>query len=160
MLTQKTTKTLIILTIVLFAFSHADGDSGIYCVSLKRFSKHNKLFRRVRGFDFQVNNAEIHSIPGNPLMGLAIDNNKNYFGTYNAYCPGGPCGCDVKYFYDNFVIIKKRPSVNLDKVRIKFSFTVEQESINDKGDEIDDGEVTYDFTNKDLNIKKCKGRPY
>ncbi|MBF0458083.1 MAG: hypothetical protein HQK99_09330 [Nitrospirae bacterium] len=166
MLTPKTTKTLIILTIVLFAFSFVEGDNGLYCVSLKKFTKPNKVFYRVRGFEFDVTNAEIHRIPRWTPIGFAVENNKNYGGNYHASCPGGPCGFDKKFFYDDFVVIKKRQGVKLDKVKIKFSFRIEQDTINDKGEVVDDpehldqDEVTYHFTNKDLNIRRCEDTRY
>ncbi|MCG6551597.1 MAG: hypothetical protein L7F77_04665 [Candidatus Magnetominusculus sp. LBB02] len=164
MLPKKTTKTLIMLAIVLFAFSFVEGGDGLYCVSLKKFTKPNKVFRRVRGFEFDVTNAKIHRIPEMPSMGFAVENNKNYHGNYDAFCPGGPCGFDKKFFYDDFVVIKTRPGVKLDNVTMKFSLKMEQDTIDDKGEVIDDGknfdqdEVTYNFTNKDLNIRRCADR--
>ncbi|MBF0457445.1 MAG: hypothetical protein HQK99_06080 [Nitrospirae bacterium] len=162
--TKKTAITLIILTIVLFAFSVAEGDDNLFCVSLKEFHKTNKLFRRIRSFDFHVTNAEIQIIPDTPSVhGFNVENNINWSGSYDGNCNGGrggPGGFEIDSLYDDFVVIRKRPGVKLDKVRIKFSFTVEQDSINNKGEETDDGEVTYHFTNKDLNIRKCKDLPY
>ncbi|MEO5360172.1 MAG: hypothetical protein H7843_06945 [Nitrospirota bacterium] len=161
MLTQKAAKTLIILVTVLFTFSFAEGDDDLYCVSLKQFSKGNKIFRRIRGLGFHVTNAEIYSILHTPPgLEFTVDNNKNYSGSYSGACQGGPGGFYLEFFYDDFVVLKKRPGATLDQVRIKFNFTIEQDSINDKGIEIDDGEVTYHFTNKDLNIHRCKGRSY
>ncbi|MCG6552453.1 MAG: hypothetical protein L7F77_09005 [Candidatus Magnetominusculus sp. LBB02] len=66
----------------------------------------------------------------------------------------------MPFFYDDFVVIKTRPGVELDKVNITFSFTVEQGAVNANGDDIYEGEVTYNFTNKDLNIRRCKDRQY
>ncbi|MBF0459352.1 MAG: hypothetical protein HQK99_15790 [Nitrospirae bacterium] len=162
MLTQKTTKTLIILTILLFAFSFAEGDDDLFCVSLKEFNKGNKIFHRIRGLYFHVTNAEIYSILHTPPgLEFAVDKNKDYSGSYGGACyGGGPGGFNLEFFYDDFVVIKTRPGVKADKVRIKFSFTVERTSINDKGDETYDGEVTYKFTNKELNIRRCKDRQY
>ncbi|MBF0457442.1 MAG: hypothetical protein HQK99_06065 [Nitrospirae bacterium] len=161
MLTNKTTKTLIILTIVLFAFSFAEGDDDLFCVSLKELPKSNKLFHRVVGLDFHVSNAEIYRILHNPPgFEFEVNKNKNWSGSYSGSKWNGPGGFYMPFFYDDFVVIKTRTGVNLDKVKIKFSFTVEQDSIDDKGKEIDDGEVTYHFTNKDLNIHRCKDKPY
>lgn len=176
MLTKKTAKTLIILTIVLLAISHADGGDNIFvgddifCVSMKKFNKKNRLFRRIRSFDFHVTNAIIHGLPDTPhVHGFFIKNYLNYSGSYDGNCNGGrggPGGFEIDFLYDDFVVIKKRSGVKLDKVRIKFSFSIEEDIVDDKGNEIDKGnytgedEVTYHFTNKDLNIHKCKGWPY
>lgn len=159
MLTGKAAKTLIILIIVLFAFSVAEGDDDLYCVSLKGFAKRNKLFRRIRGLNFHVTNAEINTILHTPPgLSFNVDKNINWSGHYGGACQGGPGGVYLEFFFDDFVVIKKRPGVKLAKVKIKFSFTIEQYSIDDNGEEIDDDEKTYHFTNKDLNIRKCKNR--
>ncbi|MEO5359744.1 MAG: hypothetical protein H7843_04780 [Nitrospirota bacterium] len=161
MLTQKTAKTLVILTILLFAFSVAEGDDNLFCVSLKQLPKSNKIFHRVVGLKFYSTNAEIYSILHNPPGFIfEVDKYIKGSGSYRGFKWNGPGGFYLEFFYDDFVVIKTRPGIKLDKVRIKFSFTIEQYSINDKGDEIDEGEVTYDFTNKDLNIRKCKGTLY
>ncbi|KWT92864.1 hypothetical protein [Candidatus Magnetominusculus xianensis] len=170
MLTKKTAKTLIILTIVLFIISHADGGDNIFmgddifCVSLKKFHKKNRLFRRIRSFDFHVTNAIIHGLPDTPdVHGFFIKNYLNYSGSYYGNCDGGrsgPGGFKIDFLYDDFVVIKKRPGVKLDKVRIKFSFFVEQDILDDKGNDIDYSEVTYHFTNKDLNIHRCRANAF
>ncbi|MEO5359806.1 MAG: hypothetical protein H7843_05090 [Nitrospirota bacterium] len=170
MLTKKTAKTLIILTILLFAFSHADGGDDIFCVSMKKFNKKNRLFRRIRSFNFHVTNAIIHGLPYTPgVKVFAIENSINYSGTYYGHCVAGHSGLggfDIDFLYNDFVVIKKRPGVKLDKVKVKFSFSIEEDIVDDKGNEIDKGnytgenEVTYHFTNKDLNIHRCRANAF
>ncbi|MBF0458783.1 MAG: hypothetical protein HQK99_12915 [Nitrospirae bacterium] len=163
MLTKKTAKTLIILATVLLTLSFAEGDNGLFCVSLKQLPKSNKIFNRVVGFDFHVTNAKIHSIVHSPSpfgFIFEVDTYKNWSGHCRGYKWNAPGGFHLPFFYDDFIIIKKRPGVELDEVKIKFSFTIEQYSVNDKGEEKDDGEVTYDFTKKDLNIRSCEDLPY
>ncbi|KWT91015.1 hypothetical protein [Candidatus Magnetominusculus xianensis] len=161
MLNKRFSNTLLILIIVLFTFSVAGGDDDLYCVSLNGFTKKNKLFRRIRGLNFHITDAEIYSILHTPPVdSFAVDKKRNWRGSYTGACQGGHGGFNLGFFFDDFVVIKKRPGVRLDKVKIMFSFTIEQYSINDKGVEIDDGEVAYHFTNKDLNIHRCKGKLY
>ncbi|MBF0488798.1 MAG: hypothetical protein HQK98_11630 [Nitrospirae bacterium] len=156
-------KTLIILAILLFAFSFAEGDDGLFYVSLNQLPKSGKIINRVVGFDFHVSNAKIHSILHAPSpfgFIFEVDKYRNYSGHYRGYKWNAPCGLDIDFFYDDFVVIKTRPGVNLDNIKIKFSFTIEQTLVNDKGKEIDDGEVTYHFTNIDFNIHKCEDLTY
>ncbi|MCG6551220.1 MAG: hypothetical protein L7F77_02740 [Candidatus Magnetominusculus sp. LBB02] len=163
MLTQKTAKTLVILAILLFAFSFAEGDDGLLCVSLKKLPKSNKIIHRVVGFDFHVSNAKIHNILHSPSpfgFIFEVDKYRDYSGHCHGYKWNAPGGLDIDFFYDDFVVIKTRTGVELDQVNIKFSLTIEQDAVYDKGKEIDNGEVTYNFTNKDLNIRKCKGKLY
>ncbi|WP_420264688.1 hypothetical protein [Candidatus Magnetominusculus dajiuhuensis] len=161
MLTKKAAKTLIILTIVLFAFSFAEGGDDLFCVSLKELPKSNKIFHRVVGLDFHSSNAEIYSVLHNPPGFIfEVDKYINGRGSYRGFKWNGPGGFYLEFFYDDFVVIKTRPGVNLDKVKVKFSFTVELYSSDDKGDEIYDGEKTFHIKSKDINIRKCEGMAY
>ncbi|WP_420264694.1 hypothetical protein [Candidatus Magnetominusculus dajiuhuensis] len=156
-------KTLIILAILLFAFSIARGDDGLFCVSLNQLPKSGKIISRVVGFDFHVSNAKIHSIlhASSPFGFIfEVDKYRNYSGHYRGYKWNAPGGLDIDFFYDDFVVIKKRPGVNLDKVKIKFSFTVELYSSDDKGDEIYDGEKIFHIKRKGINIHKCEDLTY
>lgn len=159
MLTGKAAKTLIILVIVLFAFSAAEGDD-FYCVSLKKkFKISSKIHYSIMAFGFTVTNAEMYSLLHNPpgwLFDFRKDDNGN--GGFSGGVPVFAGGIRLNFFYDDFVVIKKKKGVKLNEVKLELSLQTIEVPKDDTDDKDSDGDKSYDFTNKNFNIRRCKDR--
>ncbi|WP_420264691.1 hypothetical protein [Candidatus Magnetominusculus dajiuhuensis] len=161
MLTRKAKKTLIILILVLLPFSIAEGDN-LYCVSLKKdFKISNNIYYGITSFDFEVSNAEVHNILHKPL-GWVLEVSKDKKGN------GGIGGCILQFagsvrlnfFYDDFVIIKKKSGVKLKDVKLTLKLETDESLKDGTDNDTYNGDKTYNFTNKNFNIHRCKNKLY
>ncbi|MEO5361953.1 MAG: hypothetical protein H7843_16185 [Nitrospirota bacterium] len=152
MFTRKTTKTLILLILILFTLSNADGDE-LYCISLKReFKISSNIHYGIMDADFEVKNAELYNVLHKPRgWVMVVYKEKDGSGVVSGGALVFAGSVRLKFFYDDFVVIKKKSGVKLDDIKLTLQLKTDEEKT---------GENTYDFTNKDLNIRKCKNRPY
>ncbi|KWT91012.1 hypothetical protein [Candidatus Magnetominusculus xianensis] len=161
MLTGNTVKTLIIVIMILFALSTAEGD-GLYCVSLKKdFKISNKIHYSIMSMYFDVTNAEIYSLPYKPEGWMFdISKSKNGSGSFGGCVLWFPGGIQLNYFYDDFAVIKKKPGVNSNKIELKLEINT-VESLKDNTDDKDfESDKSYKFKNDNFNIRRCEGNLY
>ncbi|KWT92675.1 hypothetical protein [Candidatus Magnetominusculus xianensis] len=161
MFTQKAATTLIMLIVVFCAVSAVEGDD-LYCVSLRKdFKISNRIFYGIMSADFKVTNAELYKVLHKPI-GWVLSVWKDNEGE------GGLAGgalvfagsVRLNFFYDDFVIIKKKSGVKLNDVKLTLKLETD-ETINDgANDNNSNADKTYDFTNKDFNIRRCKDKLY
>ncbi|MEO5361914.1 MAG: hypothetical protein H7843_15975 [Nitrospirota bacterium] len=161
MLTRKTTKTLIILIIVLFTVSAAEGDD-LYCVSLRKdFKISNKIFYGIMSADFEVTNAELYNVLHKPIgWVLSVWKYKDGSGRFAGGALVFAGSVRLNFFYDDFVVIKKKSGVKLNDVKLTLKLETDEGLKDGTDDKNYNGDKTYDFTNKDFNIRRCKGRSY
>lgn len=159
MFTRKATKALIILITLLIAFPVAEGDE-LYCVSLKKsFKISSKIHYSIMTMYFEVTNAEIYSIAHKPLAWIIdISKDSNGSGNFSGGVPVFAGGVRLNYFYDDFVVIKKRSGIKFNNIKLKLSFGTCENLKDDTDDKDFEGDKSYEFTNKDLNIRRCSGK--
>ncbi|MBF0458535.1 MAG: hypothetical protein HQK99_11660 [Nitrospirae bacterium] len=159
MLTGKAKKTLIILILVLLPFSTVEGDD-LYCVSLKKdFKISSKIYYGIMSADFEVTNAEFHNVLHKPL-GWVMVVWKDIYGN-GGFGGGALVGAGAIYlnfFYDDFVIIKKKSGVKLNDVKLTLQLETDEAPKDDTDNDTYAGDKTYHFTNKNFNIRRCNGR--
>jgi hypothetical protein len=157
-------KVVITLTILVFTFSNVEGND-LYCVSLKKsFKISRKYHYSIMGFNFHVENAEIYNLLHKPLgWHFDVHNYKGYSGGFGGVVPVFAGGVRLKFFYDDFVVIKKKPGIKLNKIKLSLDLQTYENPIEDTKETaaLDyDLDKTYDFTNKHLDIHRCKKRQY
>ncbi|MBF0555200.1 MAG: hypothetical protein HQK96_11705 [Nitrospirae bacterium] len=161
MLTRKAKKTLIILILVLLPFAAAEGD-GLYCVSLKKdFKISSKIFYGIMSADFDVTNAEIYNVLHKPL-GWILDvwKDKHGAGGFGGGALVFAGSIRLNFFYDDFVIIKKKTGVKLKDVKLTLKLEADESLKDGTDNDTYNGDKTYNFTNNNFNIHKCKNKMY
>ncbi|MEO5361614.1 MAG: hypothetical protein H7843_14415 [Nitrospirota bacterium] len=103
-----------------------------------------------------MTNADIFRIPHKP-QGWIFELSSNSFGGCVLWFPGG---VTLNYFYDDFVVIKKKPGVNLSEVGLHLEFSDYEISYYDNDTKSDEAEKRYTFTNKYFSIHRCKDKSY
>ncbi|MBF0456414.1 MAG: hypothetical protein HQK99_00780 [Nitrospirae bacterium] len=162
MFTGKAKETLIILILVLLPFSAAGGDE-LYCVSLKKdFKISDKIYYGITDADFEVTNAEIYGILHKPI-GWVMSVWKDIGGD-GGFSGGALVGAGsirkLSFFYDDFVIIKIKQEVKLNDIKLTLKLETDEGLRDGTYDKDYNGDKTYNFTNKDFNIRRCKSKQY
>jgi hypothetical protein len=152
-------KIVITLTILLFTLSNASGND-LYCVSLKGFKISSKYRHRVLSFGFKATNAEIYGLLHKPLgWFFDIHNGKNWSGSFGGCVYVYAGGTTLDYFYDDFVVIKKKPGTKLNKIKMELSLDIDEDPVEETAEDYDP-EKKYELTNKNLDIHRCKKRQF
>lgn len=162
MLTGKVAKTLIILITLLLPISVAEGGEDLYCVSLKKdFKISSKIFYGIMSADFDVTNAELYHILHKPRgWVLTVSKHKDSSGGFAGGALVFAGSIRLNFFYDDFVVIKKQSGVNLNDVKLTLQLETDEYPKDGTDDKDHNGDKTYNFKNKDFNIRRCKYRLY
>ncbi|MEO5359372.1 MAG: hypothetical protein H7843_02865 [Nitrospirota bacterium] len=109
--------------------------------------------------DFKVTNAELYIVLHKPIgwiLSIWKDNDGEGRFAGGAFVFAG--SVRLNFFYDDFVIIKKKSDVKLNDVKLTLKLKTDEGIKDGPDDKNYNADNTYSFTNKDFNIRRCKDK--